>query len=67
MYIYIYRIELFTIDEYLFFVYLGLFEQRCIEYFEEVNKLKYEKNNKLNKTVKQIGDLFKDWTTTSSF
>lgn len=58
---------MFTVDKYLFIMYLGLFEQRCIEYFEEVNRLKYDKNNKLNKTVKQIGDLFKDWTTTSSF
>ena len=44
----------------------GLFEQRCNEYFEELSRSKYEKNNKLNKTVKQIGDLIKDWTNTSS-
>lgn len=57
----------FTIFKYIPKIILnifitGLFEQRCNEYFEELNKMKYAKNKKI---VKQIGDLIKDWTTTS--
>lgn len=39
-----------------------LFEKRLVEYEYELNKLKHAKNNKMLKTVKQIGDFFKDLT-----
>ncbi|RZF33591.1 hypothetical protein LSTR_LSTR009047 [Laodelphax striatellus] len=42
----------------------GLFEQRCSEYAEENDHGRLVKNYKaLNKTVKNLGDRFKDWAT----
>ncbi|XP_039287531.1 DENN domain-containing protein 2A [Nilaparvata lugens] len=44
----------------------GLFEQRCSEYAEENDHGRLVKNYKaLNKTVKNLGDRFKDWATLS--